>query len=237
MIQDIVSALLSVAVALVVALPLGGALKKCPVAFYGMALLAVAAYVGYRYSGHVVPQAQILVDVMGKGYLSCSLLAVVMFTGVLNEGSPLRRRLQPIRAELSILSLITIMGHVMAYLPSYIPRIGAMFSQRASLAASFTVAAVLLVIFVVLGATSLHALRSRIPYKVWKAIQRMSYLMVALLFAHVLLVLGPLVVGGYGSPTALVSLVMYTLIVAAYAVLRLRKAHNDKKKQPERSGS
>ena len=237
MIQDILSALLSVAVALLVALPLGKTLKKCPMVFYTASVLLVAVYLGYRYSGVVVPQAQILADVMGKGYLSCALLAVVMFTGVLDEGGALRHRLQPVRAELSIMSLITIVGHVVAYLPSYLPRLGAVFSLRAGLATSFAVAALLLVIFVVLGVTSLHVVRAKMPRKAWKAIQRLSYLMVALLYVHVLLVLGRSAFAGHVSQTALAALVAYTAIVAAYAVLRVRKVLRDKARREDEAAS
>lgn len=237
MVQDIASALLSVFAALAVALPLGRALKRCPVVFYALALLASAAYLGYRSCGQVVAQAQVLADVVGKGYLACALLAVVMFTGVLDEGSALRRRLQPIRAELSLMSLILAFGHVLAYLPSYLPRLGALLSQRAGLATSFVVAAALLVIFAVLGATSLHVLRSRMPRRVWKAVQRMSYLMVALLYAHIVLVLGPSAFAGHGSATSRLALGVYTLVVLAYAVLRVRKALSDSKRRLERSGS
>ena len=234
MLQDLIGAGLAVVVALVVALPLGTALKRCPAVFYSAAALAVAAYVGYKFGGRVVPQVQAVVDVMGKGYLASALFAVVMFTGALDESSPVRRRLQPVRAELSIMSFILIMGHVAGYLPSYLPRLGAIFAQRTGLAVSFTVATALLVIFGILGITSLHALRTRIPFRVWKGIQRMSYLMVALLYAHIALVLGRSAFAGHGSQNAQLALAIYTAVVVLYAVLRVRKALRDRARRAER---
>ena len=230
MINDIISAVIGIAIALIVAFPLGGTLKKNPVPFYCVAAAIVIAHVAYRFSGTYIAWLQPLIDVMNKGFLACAFLAIVMFTGVLDEGSAARRKLQPIRAELSILSFILILGHAIVYLPSYIPVLGRLFSLRAGMAFSIVVAILLMIIFAILSVTSLRVLRAKIPYKVWKAIQRGAYLMVAFLWLHIFLVLSRSAFGGHGSESAQFALVVYTVLIVAYAVLRIRKAVRDRAK-------
>ncbi|MBR2836631.1 MAG: ferric reductase-like transmembrane domain-containing protein [Coriobacteriales bacterium] len=228
---DILSALLSIAIALIVAIPLGKQLKEKPWVFYIAAGVLVAAYLFYRFtSGAYIPWLQPFLDMMGKGYLACAFLAVVMFTGVFDEGTEIRRKLQPVRAELSIISFILILGHAIAYLPSYIPVLGRLFSLRATMAFSIILAVVLIVIFAVLTVTSFRELRAKIPYKTWKNIQRGSYVMVALLWLHIFLVLSRSAFGGHGSESAQFALIVYTVIVVAYAALRIWKAVRDHKK-------
>ena len=228
---DIISALISIAIAGVVAFPLGKALKERPAVFYAAAGAAVAAYLIYHFaSGAYIPWLQPVLDIMTKGYLACAFLAIVMFTGVFDEGSAVRRALQPIRAELSILSFILIMGHAIAYLPSYIPMLGRLFSLRAGMVFSIVAAVLLSVIFAVLAVTSLRVLRAKMPYRTWKMIQRGAYVMVALLWLHIFLILSRTAFGGHGSPSAQFALVVYTLLIAAYAALRVRKMFVDKKK-------
>lgn len=229
MINDVISALIGVAISLIVALPLGSTLKKNPVPFYCVAAALVIAHVAYRFSGAYIAWLQPLVDVMNKGYLSCAFLAIVMFTGVFDEGSAARRKLQPIRAELSILSFILILGHAIVYLPSYLPVLGRLFSLRAGMATSIVVAILLTAIFAVLAVTSLRVLRAKMPHKTWKALQRGAYVMVALLWLHIFLVLSRSAFGGHGSESAQFALVVYTALVAVYAVLRVRKALRDRK--------
>lgn len=227
MLDDVLSVLISVAIAVLVAVPLGSLLKRRPLPFYIVAALVTGAYLYYKFAGLYIAGLQPVVDVVSKGYLACSLLAVVMFIGVFDEASAVRRRLQPIRAELSILSFILILGHAVAYLPSYLPRLGVIFSARLNLAFSVSVAMLLIAVFAVLAVTSLRALRSKMPYRVWKGVQRMSYLMVALLYLHIVLALGRSAFVGAGSESVRFALGAYTVLVAVYAALRVRKALRD----------
>lgn len=230
MLDDIISALISVALALIVALPLGKALKKHPAPFYLVALMFVAAHLTYKFTGTYIAGAQVIVDVMQKGYLACALLAIVMFIGVLDEQTALRRRLQPIRAELSIMSCILISSHVLAFLPSYLPRLGAIFASHLGMSVSIIMACLLTLVFVLLSVMSLRVIRQHMSYKTWKAIQRLSYVMVALLLAHIALALGRPAFVGHGSSSAQFALVVYAILGVAYAVLRIRKALRDAKK-------
>ena len=235
--SDIISALISIVIALIVAIPLGETLRKHPIPFYFAALVLVAAHLTYRYMGAYVKGAQMFVDIMQKGYLPCAFLAIVMFIGVMGESSKLRHRLQPIRAELSIISFLLILSHVIAFLPSYLPRLGRIFANNTSLSVSIIVAILLILIYALLSVTSLHILRVKVPYKVWKGIQRMSYAMVALLYLHILLALGRSVFVGHGSGSAAFALGVYTVIVVVYAVLRIRKALTDRKAHASVAGT
>lgn len=231
MLNDLISALISLAIALVVAFPLGKTLKKHPVPFYLAALVLIAAHLTYKYTGTYIAGAQIFVDIMQKGYLAVFLLAIVMFTGVFDETSAIRRRLQPIRAELSILSFILILSHVAAFLPNYLPRLGSIFNSRANMSISIIIAILLLLVFALLSLLSLRVFRMRMPYRTWKNIQRLSYVMVLLLLLHIVLVLGRPAFAGHGSTSALVALIIYVVLAVAYAVARIAKAVRDRKKK------
>ena len=229
MFTNFVSAALGIGIALLLAFPLGTTLKKHPAPFYFVAFLIVALHLAYRVQGAYIAQAQIVLDAVNKAYLGSALLAIVMFTGVLQENSSLRQHLQPIRAELAILSFIFICDHMIGYAPSFFPVLGRLFSVRAGMAVSIVAAVVLALVFAVLSATSLRAIRRKMSPHTWKHIQRGSYAMVALLWVHIVLVLGRTAFGGSGSPTAITALVVYTVIIALYVVLRIRKALHDRK--------
>lgn len=228
MLSDLIAVALSATLTVLVAFPLAGALKRHPVPFYAVALALVVGYLAYQYGGAYVRGATAVLDVIRKGYLACMLLAVVMFIGVFDEGSAVRRRLQPVRAELSILSSILVLGHVLAYLPIYLPRLGAIFSSHVGMSLAVVVAIVLVVVYALLSVTSLRAVRTRMPYRTWKGLQRLSYAMVALLMLHIALALGRPAFAARGSSTsALVALCVYAVLVVAYTVARLAKFRRD----------
>ncbi len=220
--------LIALVVSAIVVFPLGKPLRKHPSVFYAVAAVFVVLYVWALWTGANLAPVRALTAVLQKGYVASILLAVVMFTGCLDEGSKLRRKLQPIRGELSILSFIFILGHLAAYAPSYLRRIDVLFSTRSNIAFSLTVALVLTALFLVLTVTSVRALHKRMSPKAWKGLQRFSYLMVVLLIVHVGFVLGR---SAIADPTsqAMFSLVVYLVVVVLYAVLRIRKALRDKK--------
>lgn len=217
--------LISLALTALLCFPLAGALRKRPGVFYAIAIVLTVAYVLATQVGTRLAPIHALTVVLQKGYLSILLLAVVMFTGCLNEGSALRKRLQPIRGELSVLSGIFIVGHVLKYLPNYLGRFWVLLTTRTSVGASLIIALTLTVLFAVLAVTSLRTVRKHMSGKAWKRLQRFSYLMVGLLAVHVALVLGRSALGG--SATAIVSFTAYMATIAAYVVLRVRKARRD----------
>lgn len=211
--------------------PLARPLRTHPSIFYAAALVLTALYVWALWTGVNLTPVRALTVVLQKGYLASLLLGVVMFTGCLDESSSLRRHLQPIRGELSILSFVFILGHLLTYLPGYLGRFGALLTTRTNVALSLIIAMILTVLFGVLTITSLRWLHKRMGTKSWKNLQRFSYLMVALFAVHVGLALGRSAFASAPSE-ATTSFVLYLVIVAAYAVLRIRKAVRDSKKRP-----
>lgn len=217
----------ALAVAAAVAFPLGKALRRHPAPFYAVAIAVTALYAWALFAGIDLAGIRPLTVVLQKGYLASVFLGIVMFTGVLDEGTWLRRKLQPIRGELSILSFIFIVGHLLTYLPGYLPRLGTLLASRTNVALSLGVAIVLTALFLVLAALSLRVVRHHMNARPWKAVQRLSYLMVALLALHVGLVLGRSAFAG-SLAVSTVTFWAYVAVVALYAVLRIRKAVRDR---------
>ncbi|MBQ9067622.1 MAG: ferric reductase-like transmembrane domain-containing protein [Eggerthellaceae bacterium] len=225
--NNLVGFAIAAVLAAIVAFPCAGALRKHPGVFYALAVAATALYVWALGTGEGPSAFRPLLVVMQKGYLACLFLGIVMFTGVLDEKSALRLRLQPIRGELSILSFIFIVGHLLTYLPGYLPRLGTLFSGNATIAVSLVVAVALTALFAVLAAMSLRVVRRSMNPRTWKAVQRASYVMMALLVLHVGLMLGMSAFGGGVTRSTWVFWV-YVAVVVLYAVLRIRKACADR---------
>lgn len=230
MLADVLGVLVSLVLALLVAFVLGGLLKRRPGAFYGVAAVVVVVYLLCVYRVGYVAALQPFTEPLRKGYLATFLLALVMFTGTMPERSAVRRRLQPIRAELSILSFVLYMGHVLTFLPSYLPRLGMLVSIGNLMSASIVVALVLTGIYALLSALSLREVRARMPYGVWKGIQRLSYVMVGLLYLHICLAVGRSAMRGAAADMR-VAVVLYTVLVVVYGVLRVRKALVDHRRR------
>ena len=169
---------------------------------------------------------------MQKGYLASIMLAVVMFCGCFDEGTAIRKKLRPIRGELSILSFIFILAHLATYLPGYLGRFGFLVSSRSNIAFSLIIAIILTILFAVLAVTSLRAVRQRMDARSWKNLQRGAYAMVALLAVHVAFVLGKSAFANPGS-LAMLAFVCYLGVVAVYTVLRVMKWRRDSAKKAE----
>lgn len=228
MINDAISFALSLLVAALVVFPLGGVLRRRPTAFYLAALLLAALFEAYQLGGLFGNSTlQLFAEPLRKGYIASCLLAAVMFCGALPARSDVRAKIQPIRAELSILSLVMYLPHILAYLPVYLPRLGQLLGVNNPLSCSLVVAFVLLGIYVTLAILSLKKVRMGVPFRVWKALQHLSYLMVVLLCLHVWLVLGQGALLG-GTPDSVIALALYTCVIATYAVLRVRRAVVDR---------
>lgn len=230
MVNDIISALISVAIGLLVAFPLGGQLKKRPWAFYLVALALVIAHMAYRFTGTYIKGMQVLVDPMQKGLLAYVFLTIVMFCGAFDEGSAIRRRLQPIRAELSILSFILMLSHVAVFLPPYLPRFASILSSHTAVGISLLIATILTIIYALLSLMSLHVIRARMRYKPWKRVQRLAYLMVALLYAHILLTVGRSALTAHTAAPR-VAFALYSLVTLVYVVARLAKLARDRSRK------
>ena len=228
---QLIGLLIACAITFVIVVPLKTALWRHAGAFYLGAIALTVVYIWAIQTHARLTPIYVLTIILQKGYLSSLLLAIVMFTGCLNEGSAVRKWLQPIRAELSILSFIFIVGHVFSYLPGYLGRFGVLFATRPHVAASLVIATALTVLFLILSVTSLRVVRRAMKARVWKNIQRFAYLMVVLLAVHICFVLGRSALSGSGGLQASITLSVYIAAVAIYGILRIRKALRDCQKK------
>lgn len=237
MVTTILSVLCALVIVLALIFPLGNTLHHHPWEFYAVGILIIGVYCGLLLAHTSLPVELKFLDAMiRRGHLSAILFAVVMFTGTFDEDSAIRHKLQPLRAELSILSFIFIIGHIFAYLQGYLPFFANMRSLKSNVAVSLAIAIALSLIFFLLAITSFKFVRSKMPHKIWKRLQRFSYAMVALLVLHVIFVFGSSITS-FGQVTSSgIRTIVYLCVFATYAMLRLRKALHDQKKVIEKGG-
>ncbi|MEC4271922.1 hypothetical protein VJ923_01945 [Adlercreutzia sp. R25] len=159
-----------------------------------------------------------------KCMLALALFTVVMFIGCFPRTSRVSFWLRPVRAELSIAACLLSAGHMASYLGTYVASLLA-GSARGNVAIAFVVAMALLVLILVLGVTSLHAVKRRMKSDTWTCVQRWAYPFFALAYVHVALMLAPSALGGGAS--AQESLAVYTAVFGVYAVARIARALTD----------
>lgn len=211
-------------------------LRTYPVAFYLLAITADVAFIAGM--NGLLPRelwVMLLVPVQ-KCYVALALFAIVMLIGVLPRAGKVSGWLRPVRAELSILACLLAAGHMAVYLASYVPRLGRGLvtgSLNSNVVASLGVAFLLLALVVVLGVTSFQFVKHCMKSNTWKRLQRFSYLFFALVYAHLIMMLGPSAL--LGRPSAVESAVVYTVLFGLYAVLRVAKGLYDWRR--ERGGA
>lgn len=202
-----------------------GSLRRRPWAYYlCAAVLSVLAIVALY---ETAPSSVLheLADWVQKGYVGFSLLTVVMFVGAFPKEGKVRRRLGPVRGELSIIAALFMVAHMVPYVSGYLNMLGFMGSLRPSMRVSLVIAIILAVLLLVLSVTSVKAIRRAMDTKVWKGVQRFAYLFYLLAFAHLF---GFLVVPMMaGSAVAGWTLAYYGVILVAYLVLRVYRALAD----------
>lgn len=210
------------------ALALGPLVKKAPAAWYALAALSVALYLA-GVSGMLPAAAKGAVFLLlQKGTLATALLAVVMFVGAFPRESGVRRRLAPIRAELSIIACILICGHILAYGMSYASRVLGAGALDPLVAVGLAVGAALAALLAVLGATSLSCVKARMSKRRWAKVQKLSYAFFGLVYAHSAVMLLPGALSG--GVAAMWGVAAYTAVFGAYAVARTARAAIDGKR-------
>lgn len=198
------------------------AIKACPIPFYMAAALVAVAGVYLTYNSPAFEFLRGFAFIVQKGHLGFAFLTIVMFVGVMDNNSAARRALQPIRGELSIISIILMTAHIVPFLISYVSMLGRWQTLRPSITAAFATAAVVLVLFTMLAVTSVKAVKRNMSADAWRRIQSLSYVFFALVFLHLF---GYLIVPAEGgSSTAMASVAYYVVVYAVYTVLRIRRA-------------
>lgn len=189
--------------------------------WYAGACAADLLYV-YGLIGNLpVPCVKILSILIQRGLLGTSLIIIVMLCGLLTSQSRLWP-LMTIRTELSLLGCILVLPHCINYLHAYLPSLTSTH-QFSSLhqALSLLCALVLFVLLLLLGSTSLRAIKQRIVPTTWKKIQRSSYIFFGLIAIHQILILYPSILKHKIDPA--IECFAMLAIVGAYSVIKLSR--------------
>ncbi len=196
-------------------------LRKVPAVFYLIsALLCVPFLLGdvLNYPSWVREYVLFLFqsNTLGMGFFT-----IVMFIGVLDSQSKLRKALVPVRAELSILATILSIGHMFKYGESYLTQLLSVSTYTPAIRYWMLGTAIALVILLVpLAVTSIKRIHARMGQKSWQRLQRLAYLFFGLVFVHIILCLATPALGG--SSSAIISMCVYLVLGVLYAALRIR---------------
>jgi DMSO/TMAO reductase YedYZ heme-binding membrane subunit len=198
-------------------------LKRWPVVFYVLALACTSYYLYASVAGAPVILWQTALPLFQRCLIALALFTLVMFIGVLPEHSKARSLYLPLRRELSILGAIFALGHIVAYVNVFIPRVfNSFFAIDLNLGVSLGISCVLTVLLAVLTVTSFTVVRKKMSAHSWKRIQMFAYPFFLLIFVHLIAVLLPSALAG--SQTIAMNLLVYAVLFALYSVLRVRKA-------------
>ena len=225
--------LLSLVLALLLSWYGGSAIKKhAPVFYVGAALLALttiavtwsgadASFPGWM-SNYVWP-------LLSHGAFASALFIIVMYMGALPNGTKAIKRLMPIRAELSIMASLLVLGHNIAYGRTYFVRL---FTDTSKMSTTQMLAAIcsliMIAIMLPLMITSFKAVRKKMKPKSWKKLQRSAYVFYGLIYVHTMLLYVPIVQAG--RSIYIVNVIVYSLIFISYAGMRIRKELLKKKR-------
>ena len=225
--------LLSLVLALLLSWYGGSAIKKhAPVFYCGAALLALttiavtwsgadASFPGWM-SNYVWP-------LLSHGAFASALFIIVMYMGALPNGTKAIKRLMPIRAELSIMASLLVLGHNIAYGRTYFVRL---FTDTSKMSTTQMLAAIcsliMIAIMLPLMITSFKAVRKKMKPKSWKKLQRSAYVFYGLIYVHTMLLYVPIVQAG--RSVYIVNVIVYSLIFISYAGMRIRKELLKKKR-------
>ena len=225
--------LLSLVLALLLSWYGGSAIKKhAPVFYCGAALLALttiavtwsgadASFPGWM-SNYVWP-------LLSHGAFASALFIIVMYMGALPNGTKAIKRLMPIRAELSIMASLLVLGHNIAYGRTYFVRL---FTDTSKMSTTQMLAAIcsliMIAIMLPLMITSFKAVRKKMKPKSWKKLQRSAYAFYGLIYVHTMLLYVPMVQAG--RSVYIVNVIVYSLIFISYAGMRIRKELLKKKR-------
>lgn len=214
----IVMALIAVCI---VAAAFRNAIKKWPAVWYLVACVACLAYFAYFFNpelrlnyGYVM-----YLKIMQRGTLGFSLITVVMLIGVLPASSGLRLWLVPIRRQLSIAGCIMLVPHVVFYGRSYLA--SGVFLRMDNVSVSLFLACVLVALGLVLFITSFVPVKRLMNPRIWKKVQRVSYVFYGMTFIHLLLFLMPSAFAGRAEVQ--VAIAVYCILGFGYAVLRITR--------------
>lgn len=202
-------------------------LRRWPVAFYALALAAVAAQLGSSALGLPKEADLALLILVKRCYAAMALFTVVMLIGALPRDTRLARWLRPVRAEVSIVACVLCVGHIAGYAASYVPRALAGALASPAVAAGLALALVLTVLMAILGITSAQRVKRVLGPAPWRRVQRLAYPFFALACLHALVMLLPSALSG--GTAALEGALAYGAVLVAYGAARGARALADRR--------
>lgn len=222
---------IALAVSVVFAFALKPAIKKAPLVFYALALIASCVFASHMLMAAAPAFARAIYPYMQRCLIAFGLFTIVMFIGVLPERNRIRRYLSPIRAELSIIAAFLSLGHIVNYLNAFMDKILKGFAgMSAPASASVVISIVVVALLIILTITSFNFVKAKMKPVTWKKVQRLAYVFYGLTCIHILLILAPTVSTDGGR--ALVSVAVYATVFLLYAALRAGRAVIDAKSRP-----
>jgi DMSO/TMAO reductase YedYZ heme-binding membrane subunit len=224
--------LISLIVVSILVLALHVPIKKFPIVFYLIGFALTGLYLYANFFGAAVPLWRYLLIYLQRCSIALALFTLVMFAGIFPEGSKVRSLLFPLRRELSILGCILACGHVVAYATIFFPRMLTGFNSTGiNLIISLSISLVMTVLLAILTVTSFVVVHKAMSPERWKRIQLLAYPFFGLIYVHLILVLAPSAFRGGSS--AVLSIVVYTVLFGSYFALRVRKELQDKAAQQD----
>ena len=206
-------------------------IKRAPVAFYLVVALLQVLFISFSYVRLPLWLYMYFIALFQSNTLAMGFFTIVMFIGVFDESSVLRRSLAPIRAELSIIASILCVGHIVRYGAYYL---GQLLSAQALIPDFRFWAAVLatlpVILLIPLAITSVKLIRARMNNRSWVLVQRLAYPFFGLVFVHILFyLLSPAL---SGNTSAIISVSAYLVVGISYAALRVRHHLRTRKAEP-----
>ena len=202
-------------------------IKKHAALLYFIAVIISAAVVGLTAANmtHSFPQwfNTWIWSVLSRGTLATAFFIVVMYTGALPDKSGAIRRLMPVRAELSIIATILTLAHNISFGLTYFKFM--LFSPQVMPKYQFVagiLSIIMILIMLPLCITSFKSVRKKMKGVTWKKLQRLAYVFYALIYAHVLVLLIPMV--KHGNISVVTIIIAYSFIFMLYAGMRIGKA-------------
>lgn len=234
-------------------------IKKHATKLYWGALILCCICYGLGAAGYVreLPMAfrAYFFGPIKNGIVPTVLFIIVMFAGALQDNSLFRRKIMPIRAELSIIASIFTVGHFFLclrhFLRLFTPEL---FTSSLLHTASMLVGLYAIVIMIPLWITSYHSIRKKMSRASWVNLQNFAYLVYGFTYIHIMLLDLPKAFPALRDtistrPTmplefyysgSFINILTYSAIFWGYTFLRVHKYFNSKKvdkslKMPEPS--
>ena len=171
------------------------------------------------------------IDYVNNGMLATALFIIVMYIGALSASDKRVSNLMKIRAELSIVASILLVGHIFSFTRVLIGDLSTMsdFTSPQVLIRIITMICGFIAFFICipLFVTSFKKIRSKMGPGKWKKLQSAAYIFYLLVYMHIMTVLFM----ESREVNRLPEMVLYSAIFISYTVLRVKKKSAEKKRE------